>query len=84
MPEPGLKQLGLKQLGPKHLRVVERLANKLYDASGPRSTPWLRQGWTVRQAWLQEAGERLREAQGFGDRLGALRGAWDRMKRRRL
>ena len=79
-----MPDLGLKQLGPKRLRVVERLANKLYDASGPRSTPWLRQGWTVRQAWLKEAGERLRDAEGFGDRLGALRGAWGKMRLPRL
>jgi hypothetical protein len=74
----------LPDLGPKRLRVVERLANKLYDASAPRNTPWLRQGWTVRQAWLKEAGERLRDAEGFSDRLGALRGAWGRIRLRRL
>ena len=79
-----MPEQGLKDLGPKRLRVVERLANKLYDASGPRGTPWLRQGWTVRQAWLEEAGERLREGQGLGERLGALRGAWGRLRLRRL
>jgi hypothetical protein len=69
-------------MGPKRLRVVERLANKLYDASGPRGTPWLRQGWTVRQAWLKEAGERLRDAD--GDRLGALRDVWGKIRLPRL
>jgi hypothetical protein len=70
-------------MGPKRRSVVERLANKLYDASGPRA-PWLRQGWNVRQAWLKEAGERLRDAESFGDRLGALRGAWGKMRLPRL
>ena len=74
----------MPDLGPKQLRVVERLANKLYDAAGPRGTPWLRQGWTVRQAWLKEAGERLRDGGGLGDRLGALRDVWGKLRLRRL
>jgi hypothetical protein len=74
----------LPDIGPKQLRVVERLANKLYDASGPRATPWLRQGWTVRQAWLKEAGQRLRDGESFGDRLGALRDVWGKIRLPRL
>ena len=74
----------MPDIGPKRRRLVERLANKLYDASGPRGTPWLRQGWNVRQAWLKEAGERLNDGESFGNRLGALRDAWGKMRLPRL
>jgi hypothetical protein len=74
----------LPSKGPKRLRVEERLANSMYDASDPGSTPWLRQGWTVRHAWLMRARERLEGADSFTRRPGLWRDVWGRIKLRRV
>jgi hypothetical protein len=57
----------------------------MYDASDPGSIPWLRQGWTIRQAWLERARERLEGAAGgFSRRSGAWWDIWGRILLRRL
>ena len=45
---------------PRRLRIVERLAQKMYEASEPGNILWLRRGWIVRKTWLKKAQERLR------------------------
>ena len=48
----------LLSFGPPNLRV-ERLARKMYEASNPDGKSWLQHGWTIREAWLNEARRRL-------------------------
>ena len=67
--------------GTRRLRVVERLAGRMYNADDPGGIPWLRRGWTVRQAWLRKAQERLEGTDGFGNRAGAWRDVWGRLRR---
>jgi threonyl-tRNA synthetase len=68
----------------RRVRIVERLAQKMYEASEPGSILWLRRGWIVREAWLRKAQERLEGAGKSVDRLYAWWNVWGKMKILRL
>jgi hypothetical protein len=60
----------------RRVGIVERLAQKMYEASEPGNMLWLRRGWTVREIWLKKARERLEGAGKPVDRLYAWWNVW--------
>jgi hypothetical protein len=66
------------------VRIVERLAQKMYEASEPSNILWIRRGWTVRETWLKKSQERLEGAGKSVDRLYAWWNVWGKMKILRL
>ena len=65
----------------KRARIVERLAQKMYEASEPGDILWLRRGWIVREAWLRKARERLHGAGKPVNGPHAWWNVWEKIKR---
>jgi len=68
----------------RHGRIVERLAQRMYEASEPGNILWLRRGWIVRESWLKKAQERLAGAGHTVNPLYAWWNVWERVKIFRL
>ena len=65
---------------PRRLRIVERLAQKMYEASEPGNILWLRRGWIVRKTWLKKAQERLEGGGNSVNRPYAWWNVWEKIK----
>jgi len=65
-------------------RIVERLAQKMYEASEPGNALWLRRGWIVREIWLKKAQEKIQGAGNPVNRLHSWWNFWEKFKISRL
>ena len=64
----------------RRLRIVERLAQKMYEASEAGNILWLRRGWIVRETWMKKAQERLEGAGNSVNRPYAWWSVWEKIK----
>jgi len=61
---------------PKRVRIVERVAQKLYEQAHAGAKPWVRLGWDARETWLAKARESLDTPSSSFDWVHFWRSIW--------